>query len=126
MDDYPTSMKVNHMDFLESLANYSDFILPEEIEDISEENEFFMTAVGIAVIILALMGILTNILVLVLSFCHVTGDFGNFVANLAVVDIVCGVVFAFMGYINVEDDKKLFSFQYAHYSLTSSIAFKMT
>ncbi|KAL6724435.1 hypothetical protein Aduo_019326 [Ancylostoma duodenale] len=116
MDDYPTTMKGNHMDFLDSLANYSDFIFPEEIEDISEENEFFMTAVGIAVIILALMGILTNILVLVLSFCHVTGDFGNFVANLAVVDIVCGVVFAFMGYINVEDDKKLFSFRVMTYS----------
>ncbi|ETN70184.1 hypothetical protein NECAME_05005 [Necator americanus] len=63
------------------------YLLQAEIEDAHEENEFFMTIVGTSVIILALMGILTNILVLVLSFCHVTGDFGNFVANLAVVDI---------------------------------------
>ncbi|VDM62833.1 unnamed protein product [Angiostrongylus costaricensis] len=42
--------------------------------------------------------------------------FRNFVANLAVVDIVCRIVLAFMGYINVENNKKLFSFRVMTYS----------
>ncbi|VDM74315.1 unnamed protein product [Strongylus vulgaris] len=81
------------------------------------KDEYFKTAIGISVIFLAMLGILTNILVLILSFCHVTGDFGNLVANLAVVDIACGFVFAFMGFINVEDNKKHFSFGLMTYIL---------
>ncbi|RCN36922.1 hypothetical protein ANCCAN_17185 [Ancylostoma caninum] len=109
MNDFPASIKANNVNLLGNLANYSDIVFLEKIEDTSHEDELFKTIVGIAVITLALLGILTNILVLILSFCHVTGDFGNFVANLAVVDIVCGAVFAFMGYINVQGGKMPFS-----------------
>ncbi|KIH63234.1 hypothetical protein ANCDUO_06466 [Ancylostoma duodenale] len=109
MNDFPASIKANNVNLLGNLANYSDIVFLEKIEDTSHEDDLFKTIVGIAVITLAVLGILTNILVLILSFCHVTGDFGNFVANLAVVDIVCGAVFAFMGYINVQGGKMPFS-----------------
>ncbi|EPB76307.1 hypothetical protein ANCCEY_04615 [Ancylostoma ceylanicum] len=120
MNDFPTSIQASNMDLLGNLANYSDIVFLEKIEDTSHEDDFFKTFVGLAVIILALMGILTNILVLVLSFCHVTGDFGTFVANLAVVDIVCGAVFAFMGYINVQGGKMPFSIGVQFTSIPSS------
>ncbi|KAL6724438.1 hypothetical protein Aduo_019329 [Ancylostoma duodenale] len=117
MNDFPASIKANNVNLLGNLANYSDIVFLEKIEDTSHEDDLFKTIVGIAVITLAVLGILTNILVLILSFCHVTGDFGNFVANLAVVDIVCGAVFAFMGYINVQGGKMPFSIGLMVYSV---------
>ncbi|CAP20737.2 Protein CBG24032 [Caenorhabditis briggsae] len=77
------------------------------------QNEF-ETIVGIAVIFSAVTGIFTNLLVILLSFGHVHGDFRFFVANLAVVDILCGSVFMFMGYINVNDDHHIPS-QFLYY-----------
>uniref|UniRef100_A0A1I7WUG9 G_PROTEIN_RECEP_F1_2 domain-containing protein n=1 Tax=Heterorhabditis bacteriophora TaxID=37862 RepID=A0A1I7WUG9_HETBA len=125
-----------------------NFVLLEELEDIHYEDQF-ITIVAIAVITAALLGILANIVVLVLSFGHVKGEFRldisnfglllnivdskqnfmlfivvpirhrffrHFVANLALVDIVCGAVFAFMGFINVNDNEKRFSISLMTYS----------
>uniref|UniRef100_A0A915CZX5 G protein-coupled receptor n=1 Tax=Ditylenchus dipsaci TaxID=166011 RepID=A0A915CZX5_9BILA len=39
--------------------------------------------------------------ILVLSTFYIHGDFRHFVANLAIVDIFCSILFAFMGYINL-------------------------
>ncbi|CAJ0609140.1 unnamed protein product [Cylicocyclus nassatus] len=103
MNELHMPLKVDHNNYWDSLVNYSDIILTENTEESDDKAEIFMATIGIAVIFLAVLGIITNILVLILSFCHVTGDFGSYVANLAIVDIVCGIVFAFMGYINVDN-----------------------
>ncbi|CAB3400596.1 unnamed protein product [Caenorhabditis bovis] len=82
--------------------NYTDFHLEDLKKNHTFENDF-ETIVGLCVVISAIMGVLANIVVIILSFGHVKGDFSLFVANLAVVDIVCGFIFMFMGYINVND-----------------------
>lgn len=101
------------------LGNYSssDFPIEKLRHGDDEVTEFFFnflalfvfqtnfeTIVGIAVVFSAATGIFANFLVILLSFGHVQGDFRFFVANLALVDILCGSVFMFMGYINVNDD----------------------
>ncbi|PIC15172.1 hypothetical protein B9Z55_022251 [Caenorhabditis nigoni] len=97
-----------------SIVNLSSSDFPiEQFRHSNDENDF-ETIVGIAVIFSAVTGIFTNLLVILLSFGHVHGDFRFFVANLAVVDILCGSVFMFMGYINVNDDHHIPS-QFLYY-----------
>ncbi|CAI5455025.1 unnamed protein product [Caenorhabditis angaria] len=88
--------------FWDNSINNSDFQL-ETYKHTHDENNF-ATIVGLVVVFSACFGIFANIIVILLSFSHVKGDFRLFVANLAFVDIVCGFVFMFMGYINVDRD----------------------
>uniref|UniRef100_A0A1I7SZT2 G_PROTEIN_RECEP_F1_2 domain-containing protein n=1 Tax=Caenorhabditis tropicalis TaxID=1561998 RepID=A0A1I7SZT2_9PELO len=94
------------------MANSSDFLI-DQFRHGDDENEFEFI-VGLAVVFSAATGIFANFLVILLSLGHVQGDFRFFVANLALVDILCGSVFMFMGYINVNDDHHIPS-QFLYY-----------
>ncbi|CCD69982.1 G_PROTEIN_RECEP_F1_2 domain-containing protein [Caenorhabditis elegans] len=96
------------------LGNYSSSDFPIEKLRHGDDETNFETIVGIAVVFSAATGIFANFLVILLSFGHVQGDFRFFVANLALVDILCGSVFMFMGYINVNDDHHIPS-QFLYY-----------
>ncbi|EGT54810.1 hypothetical protein CAEBREN_30054 [Caenorhabditis brenneri] len=76
----------------------------------------FDTIVGLFVIFFAATGIFANSLVIILSLGHVQGDFRFFVANLAFMDVLCGSVFMFMGYINVNN----------HHNIPSKFLYYMT
>ncbi|PAV88205.1 hypothetical protein WR25_05225 isoform B [Diploscapter pachys] len=86
-------------------ANFSSEAEMEKMYDTT--NNEFQNVVGMSVCVSAILGIVANIFVIVLSFGHVKGDFRHFVANLAIVDILCGFVFALMGYVNVFDDHNI-------------------
>ncbi|PAV91591.1 hypothetical protein WR25_20754 [Diploscapter pachys] len=86
-------------------ANFSSEAEMEKMYDTT--NNDFQNVVGMSVCVSAILGIVANIFVIVLSFGHVKGDFRHFVANLAIVDILCGFVFALMGYVNVFDDHNI-------------------
>ncbi|CAL2052817.1 unnamed protein product [Caenorhabditis brenneri] len=96
------------------VANFSlaDFT----IERLKDDENGFDTIVGLFVIFFAATGIFANSLVIILSLGHVQGDFRFFVANLAFMDVLCGSVFMFMGYINVNN----------HHNIPSKFLYYMT
>ncbi|CAD6188865.1 unnamed protein product [Caenorhabditis auriculariae] len=95
-----STRKFVHIDW-DIPSNYS-----KHLGDAPGENEF-ETIVGLCVVCSAALGIFANIAVMLLSFGHVKGDFRHFVANLAFVDILCGFIFAIMGYINMNDEHRI-------------------
>ncbi|CAJ0583469.1 unnamed protein product, partial [Mesorhabditis spiculigera] len=76
-----------------------------------DDQHDFRTIIGISVMTAAILGIIANFFVLALSMQKVQGDFRHYVANLALVDIICGFLFAFMGFVNVEKNGRLFSME---------------
>ena len=58
-------------------------------EQATEESNF-RVFIALLVVSAAILGLLVNVFILLLSYFHVHGDYRHFVANLAVIDIVGG------------------------------------
>uniref|UniRef100_A0A914USY0 G protein-coupled receptor n=1 Tax=Plectus sambesii TaxID=2011161 RepID=A0A914USY0_9BILA len=67
----------------------------------SDDDEHYRTLIAYLVITAAALGLLLNCFVIILSFFYVQGDFRYFIANLALVDALCAVLFAFVGFVNL-------------------------
>ncbi|KAI6188736.1 hypothetical protein M3Y98_00386300 [Aphelenchoides besseyi] len=63
--------------------------------------EVFRTLIAILVITTAFLGLVTNAFTMYISI-NIQGDYRHFIANLAVVDIVCALLYMFMGYVNLD------------------------
>lgn len=56
----------------------------------SDEESSFRLYVALLVVSAAIIGLIINVFILLLSIMHIHGDYRHFVANLAIVDIVGG------------------------------------
>ncbi|KAK0397753.1 hypothetical protein QR680_002253 [Steinernema hermaphroditum] len=91
------------------LTNFSDLELSQSLHSANvddSQEESFRFYVATAVIVAAVLGLLFNLFVMVLSFFCIRGDYRHFIANLAFVDIICAILFTFMGYANITDRKQ--------------------
>ncbi|TMS37330.1 hypothetical protein L596_004283 [Steinernema carpocapsae] len=90
------------------LANFSDHELSQSLLSANmgeSQEETFQFYVATMVISAAVLGLICNLFVMALSFFCIRGDYRHFIANLAFVDIICALLFAFMGYANIADRK---------------------
>uniref|UniRef100_A0AC34GQQ2 G-protein coupled receptors family 1 profile domain-containing protein n=1 Tax=Panagrolaimus sp. ES5 TaxID=591445 RepID=A0AC34GQQ2_9BILA len=81
----------------------------------SDEDSSFRLYVALLVVSAAIIGLIINVFILLLTLFHIRGDYRHFVANLAIVDIVGALLFAFMGYVNLSD-RQQFSVKIMTYS----------
>ncbi|CAD5216454.1 unnamed protein product [Bursaphelenchus okinawaensis] len=65
------------------------------------KEEAFRMYIAILVVTTALIGLLLSLYVFFISLVNIRGDYRLFVANLAFVDSVCALLYAFMGYVNL-------------------------
>ncbi|CAD5222347.1 unnamed protein product [Bursaphelenchus xylophilus] len=65
------------------------------------KEEAFRVYIAILVVTTALFGLLVSLYVFFISLVNIRGDYRLFVANLAFVDSVCALLYAFMGYVNL-------------------------
>ncbi|KAI6218449.1 hypothetical protein M3Y95_01165400 [Aphelenchoides besseyi] len=63
--------------------------------------EIFRTLIAVLVITTAFLGLVTNAFTMYISI-NIQGDYRHFIANLAMVDIVCALLYMFMGYVNLD------------------------
>ncbi|KAI1725622.1 hypothetical protein DdX_02290 [Ditylenchus destructor] len=75
----------------------------------------FHLMIALMVVTAAILGLLLNSFTLLISVFYIQGDYRHFIANLAVVDIICATLFAFIGYINLTNGRYL-SMQVMTYS----------
>ncbi|CAI4223946.1 unnamed protein product [Auanema sp. JU1783] len=92
-DQVWNELNVSHHDFME---------LAEEF-DITNYEDKFMNIIALFIITFSMLGILANILIVCTSYSKIKTNYRHFIANLAVVDIACCLVYIFMGYINILD-----------------------
>ncbi|KAI6239122.1 Phospholipid/glycerol acyltransferase domain-containing protein [Aphelenchoides fujianensis] len=67
------------------------------------DGETFRAFIAMLVVSIALFGLVINIFITFVSLVNIHGDYRHFIANLAIVDIACALLYAFMGYINLSD-----------------------
>lgn len=58
----------------------------------SDEDSSFRLYVALLVVSAAIIGLIINVFILLLTLFHIRGDYRHFVANLAIVDIVGGLL----------------------------------
>uniref|UniRef100_A0A7E4UWA7 G_PROTEIN_RECEP_F1_2 domain-containing protein n=1 Tax=Panagrellus redivivus TaxID=6233 RepID=A0A7E4UWA7_PANRE len=71
-----------------------------------DDETAFRISIEILVIVAAIFGLIINLFILILTIFHIRGDYRHFIANMAIVDIIGALLFAFMGYINLSDRKR--------------------
>uniref|UniRef100_A0AC34RIL6 G-protein coupled receptors family 1 profile domain-containing protein n=1 Tax=Panagrolaimus sp. JU765 TaxID=591449 RepID=A0AC34RIL6_9BILA len=80
-----------------------------------DDETSFRVLIALIVVSAAILGLIVNFFILVLSLFRIHGDYRHFVANLAVIDIIGALLFAFMGYLNL-GDRQRFSVRVMTYS----------
>lgn len=86
-------------DYVEGNFSEYDLELHQILREPREEN--FRHVISILVVSASVLGLIVNLFILVISVWHIRGDYRLFIANLAAVDIVCALLYGFLGFVNL-------------------------